>query len=58
MKHDRISIRLDANMSFEIQELCKEQKAPLSTMVRALLILGINEIRNKTNTAEKGQIQG
>lgn len=47
MKDERVTVRLDSNTSFELQELCKDQKVGLSTMIRTLIKRSLNEIRNR-----------
>lgn len=47
MKDERVTVRLDSNTSFELQELCKDQKVGLSTMIRTLIKRSLNEIRDR-----------
>ena len=51
MKQERVSIRLDANTSQEIKELCNSHKASTSTIVRTLIKRSLDEIRHKTTIA-------
>lgn len=52
MKEERVTVRLDANTSLELQELCREHKTQLSTMIRTLLKRSLDEIRNKAATSQ------
>lgn len=53
IKEERISVRLDANTSLELKNLCKKYKVPLSTMIRTLLIKSLDEARNQTPRTSK-----
>lgn len=53
IKEERISVRLDANTSLELKNLCEKYKVPLSTMIRTLLIKSLDEARNQTTRTAK-----
>lgn len=51
MKQERVSIRLDANTSQEIKELCLTHNSSTSTVVRTLIKRSLNEIRDNTTVS-------
>lgn len=53
IKEERISVRLDANTSLELKNLCKKYKVSLSTMIRTLLIKSLDEATNQTPRISK-----
>lgn len=55
MKEERISVRLDANTSLELKNLCNIYNVPLSTMIRTLLIKSLNEARIKITESPKSK---
>lgn len=55
IKEERISVRLDANTSLELKNLCNIYNVPLSTMIRTLLIKSLDEARTKTASSPKSK---
>lgn len=48
MREKRVTVRLDANTSLELKELCKKYDVGVSTLIRTLLKRSLNEIRDKS----------
>jgi len=53
MKEDRYTVRIDSATSLELQELCKEYKVGMSTIIRTLLKRSLDEVRSKIDATQK-----